>query len=68
MPWQRIEGTPISLVSFLRDRCSLWKVIDDGAVVYKWVGKSPETGRPDPSILPDLAPVKRALARERPRL
>eukprot|EP00173_Palmaria_palmata_P001427 Plantae.Rhodophyta-Palmaria_palmata.ctg17950.p1 GENE.Plantae.Rhodophyta-Palmaria_palmata.ctg17950~~Plantae.Rhodophyta-Palmaria_palmata.ctg17950.p1 ORF type:complete len:100 (-),score=4.67 Plantae.Rhodophyta-Palmaria_palmata.ctg17950:576-875(-) len=43
-------------------------VIDDGTVVYKWVGKSAETGRPDPSILPELAPVKRALARERPRL
>ena len=47
---------------------SFRKVIDDGTVVYKWVGKSAETGRPDPSILPELAPVKRALARERPRL
>ena len=44
------------------------KVIDRGIVVYKWVGKNAETGRPDPSILPDLTPVKSSLARERPRL
>eukprot|EP00903_Cladosiphon_okamuranus_P010211 g9670.t1 len=43
-------------------------VVDDGTVVHKWVGKNGETGKPDPSTLPDLAPVKRALARERPRL
>lgn len=67
-----VEGfiAPNSLVSlFIRDPLSFRrKVIDDGTVVYKWVGKSAETGKPDPSILPDLAPVKRALARERPRL
>ncbi|CAM9925713.1 unnamed protein product [Pylaiella littoralis] len=43
-------------------------VIDNGKVVYKWVGKDAKTGRSDPSILPDLTPVKRVLARERPRL
>ncbi|CAM9867425.1 unnamed protein product, partial [Ectocarpus fasciculatus] len=43
-------------------------VIDDGKVVYKWVGKNTETGRPDPSILPDIGRVARALASGRARL
>lgn len=50
-------------------RClSLSKVVVEGTVVYKWVGKNADTGRPDPSILPDIASVKRALASEKARL
>ncbi|CAM9373835.1 unnamed protein product [Scytosiphon promiscuus] len=43
-------------------------VIVKGTVVYKWVGKNADTGKPDPSILPDIASVRRALAGERARL
>lgn len=72
-PCSMTDGTPIPHIinvtfMYMPAMFPLPKVIDNGKVVYKWVGKNPETGRPDPSVLPDLTPVKRVLARERSRL